>query len=85
MGVTCQDCGKEMLKAKGCTLDKVLHNDKWIDRDREFWQDEGKRCGDCGALSGEVHHYGCDNERCPVCGGQFIGCECFGDTMSLGR
>lgn len=85
MGAKCKDCGEDMLVAKGCKSELVRHNGKWIKRSREYWQDEGERCGDCGALSGMVHHYGCDNERCPVCGGQFIGCECFGDQIELGH
>ena len=33
-------------------------------------------CHDCGAKEGEIHHLGCDMERCPFCGGQLIGCGC---------
>jgi hypothetical protein len=34
------------------------------------------RCHDCNVKEGEIHEMGCDTERCPVCGGQFISCEC---------
>jgi hypothetical protein len=33
-------------------------------------------CGDCNVKRGQLHHPGCDNEACPTCGGQAIGCDC---------
>jgi hypothetical protein len=33
-------------------------------------------CPDCNAGRGETHQLGCDIEQCPVCGAQFIGCQC---------
>lgn len=33
-------------------------------------------CDDCGAMPKEYHDLGCDGERCPVCGGQLISCDC---------
>ena len=33
-------------------------------------------CHDCNTPLGGYHHPGCDNERCPICGGQLISCDC---------
>ncbi len=33
-------------------------------------------CGDCSAVDGEYHGFGCDFEICPKCGNQLISCEC---------
>jgi len=33
-------------------------------------------CCGCNAYVGREHEPGCDWERCPRCGGQFISCPC---------
>ena len=35
-----------------------------------------KICHDCRVEEGQIHHLGCDMERCPFCGGQLMGCNC---------
>lgn len=39
-------------------------------------------CGDCKAENGEQHYPGCDIERCPLCGGQLLTCEC-GEVLDI--
>lgn len=77
---TCEFCGQEMLTAKGCSFSQLQTSDgKRYRRHKvgdEGWYSKGERCGDCGALYGHYHHFGCDVERCPICGQQLIGCDC---------
>lgn len=83
MGAVCKVCGKNMMKAKGCGIAKIHIGGKGYDRTKvcdpsDF--DEGApsntRCHDCNALFCHLHHWGCDAERCPACGGQMISCAC---------
>ena len=76
----CGVCGLEMLEANGCSVDKIHCNGKTYERIRYGTEDgrgnPGEICHDCGCHYGEYHHFGCDVERCPDCGGQLISCDC---------
>lgn len=44
--------------------------------ENDVWGASAGPCHDCYAEKGEFHVPGCDGERCPVCKGQIISCEC---------
>lgn len=86
------------LKANGCRFKRIVvhgKNTKSYDRikvgDPGDWYEEyvgtpeekNIRCGDCGAKIGFYHHANCDNERCPICGGQLLSCSCFDVSESV--
>ena len=79
----CHSCGREMTTSVGCKYSFVRIDGKEYKRVKvgdpgDFFEGEpkGARCGDCGAQVGHYHHWGCDGERCPSCGGQLISCDC---------
>jgi predicted Zn-ribbon and HTH transcriptional regulator len=75
----CEECEKEMSKAKSCSKDygTIMIDGKTYKRDTKYF-DINKRCHDCGIENkkGNLHHFSCDMERCPKCKGQLISCDC---------
>lgn len=82
----CEFCNQDMLTAAGCVYDLAVIAKKKYKRIRVGepldWRQSG-RCGDCNAAPGELHHYGCDMEVCPVCGEQFAFCDCPATALVL--
>jgi hypothetical protein len=86
----CDDCHQEMDIAQGCSGKKYLvafsnktgNIKSWL-RNADYG-DNNERCATCGRVNkpGNIHHFGCDIERCPVCHCQLISCECF-DGLDL--
>lgn len=76
-------CGREMIAQRGCKYSHLECEGKFYKRIKvgDFEEngfplcDDGT-CHDCGAMEGYYHHVNCDVERCPICGGQLLGCDC---------
>jgi hypothetical protein len=72
----CDLCKREMQTAFGCITRRVKIKGK-----NGVWRcfspvKASADCGDCNVKQGKIHHPGCDQERCPSCGGQLISCDC---------
>lgn len=78
----CDDCLEDMLddSVKTCTERTIEIHGTEFSRDAKYY-DKNSRCHDCNIvnISGNIHHAGCDMERCPCCGGQLISCGCLDD------
>ena len=71
---TCPDCQREMRLAPTCSSAfVVVVGKKTLDRVRHPVS-EIARCDSCYVMPGGLHHFGCDMEPCPSCGGQLIAC-----------
>lgn len=73
----CRYCNQEMLEGVSC-LEKIQIDNKIYHRLAEDFFEGDVKCHDCGIKNDgkSFHHYGCDMERCPVCGSQIISCDC---------
>ena len=85
--VTCDYCGKTMTTDHtGCTYPYLIAVEPATKKVEVFKRKvdsfvPDKDCFDCGAGPGTLHHFGCDEERCPKCGGQLISCDCWSDKL----
>lgn len=77
----CNDCKQEMQTAGSCNFRFVQVGGKDYLRVTDY-HDINDRCHDCGIINGNIHHSGCDMERCPVCKGQLISCDCEVESVS---
>lgn len=80
LGIICKLCGGRMGTTVGCRTRTISYKGKSYRRIKvgdpgDFYEGmDSAVCHDCGAHFGRWHHYGCDNERCPICGEQYISC-----------
>ena len=82
MVVICKLCEQDMNAVDTCTVTTMILKDHYgiqmeFDRSRFHFTEESGRCHDCGIKHGEIHHLGCDVERCPRCREQLITCYCW--------
>lgn len=76
VAATCDICKKPMNKG-GCIGHFVIKGKKYNRIPYGGYGEYADRpCGDCAVKEGQIHHWNCDQERCPRCGGQALGCEC---------
>jgi hypothetical protein len=73
--IGCDECGIAMVAGNdGCkklfALDGAGNKVRRISHKGELY------CPECKVKPGGTHHLGCVIENCPMCGKQFLSCEC---------
>ena len=85
----CNDCSQEMREADSCSQNALIFEREGklplVYMRNSTYFDDNERCHDCGIVNkpGNVHHAGCDMERCPLCGCQLISCGCCADNIPV--
>jgi hypothetical protein len=76
----CTWCAHEMTTSNSCTVDAFHVEGRPVEMIAYGAEPGGHafrlRCGDCGVARGGHHHPGCDMQRCPLCRGQMMTCDC---------
>lgn len=78
----CDLCNQEMQTADGCNVVHYILEDGTqveqipVGNRMVAYVDQDGRCLDCGAKYGYLHHPGCNNLKCGICGLQIIKCNC---------
>src|SRR5262245_37233113 len=83
MRETCSVCGDEPGCPAGCKPGSTVEFIGGVLARVPFEPDEVNphhldptRCRYCGVLKGGIHHLRCAFERCPMCGGYLMTCDC---------
>lgn len=91
----CGACGREIRDSVSCVENpfrffeddssvRVYAQVRYGEEEDDWGGKSGRPCHDCFCRPGDLHHTGCDVERCPRCGGQAIACDCFSAQSAEG-
>lgn len=81
----CRECQQEMFVVDSCWKELIRIRIKgrvYLRDTNHFDSSPNGRCHDCGIVNkqGNLHHFGCDVERCPLCQGPLISCGCLDES-----
>lgn len=71
-------CSAYFVKSKERLYRRIPVGANYLQIDRKVWpkNKEEYTCPDCFVNWGELHHWDCEHEPCPVCLGQLVSCNC---------